>query len=416
MERTLNVGIVVGVFPEVSQTFIFSQIAGLRDAGADVTVFSIWGRPENPTANNAVLDDYDLPARTRYSKATPPDFAARIASCLDLFRSSFRSRLTDGLSLLNPIAHGRQAATLRLIHQSSAFLGAPDLDVVHCQFGDLALPIIAMLDAGIIDARLIVQFRGYDFGRVIKTHGISFYDPVFRRADLILPDSGFLAERLIEFGAPADRVRVHYNGVDTELFRPPRLPRTAESVPRIGFVGRLVEKKGLEYALEALGALAKTGYNFDFDIVGDGPLLEPLRAQTENLGIGRRIHFHGSLKHPEIIRILDACEVFLSPCVIASDGDIDSAPSTIKEAMAMGLPVVSTDISAIPEIIDTGVDGLLVPERQAPPLAEALAALLDSVELRQRLGQAAREKIEAKFSEPQAIKALLEIYDTLTEA
>jgi glycosyltransferase involved in cell wall biosynthesis len=194
---------------------------------------------------------------------------------------------------------------------------------------------------------------------------------------------------------PAD-VHAIYHGLDTQWFSPQPVPASTEA-PLLLSVGRLVEKKGFDQLVAACALLKQRGLEFRCLIVGeDGSAAVALRAQIDALGVADRVQLHGAVTQDHLRRIYRGAHAFVLPCRVMADGDRDGFPNVLAEAMAMGVPVVSTPISGIPEMIDDGVHGLLV-EGSAASLADAVQRLLGDVVLHASLVQAARERICERF-------------------
>src|SRR5260370_11834350 len=196
------------------------------------------------------------------------------------------------------------------------------------------------------------------------------------------------------YGPLAAHVQRVYNGVDLDEspYRPP-----GDRPPVILAVGRLVEKKGFADLIDACALLARhPGRESRCRIVGAGALEAHVRAQIERLGLQGRVELTGPLPQGEVIREMrDAC-VLAVPCIVGSDGDRDGLPNVIQEALALGTPVVTTDVTGIPEVVRDGETGLQVPQRDPPALAAALDRLLANPELRVRLASGGRPLIEAQ--------------------
>jgi glycosyltransferase involved in cell wall biosynthesis len=205
-------------------------------------------------------------------------------------------------------------------------------------------------------------------------------------------------------------------GIDLDEFA--FSPHSFAQVPhRILFVGRLVEKKGPSLLLEALAKLRNGGTTLVADIVGTGPLLESLTRRSRELGLATTVQLHGAQPQEKVRELLYRATVFVLPCVVSSTGDQDGIPVALMEAMAAGVPVLSTRVSGIPELIETGVSGLLVDPGDSSELASALASLLSQPELRRTLAHGARRRIEEEFSLVMNARRLLtEIQSTRVEA
>jgi glycosyltransferase involved in cell wall biosynthesis len=196
------------------------------------------------------------------------------------------------------------------------------------------------------------------------------------------------------YGHAARRVRRLYNGLDLERF-PFREPRDRPA--RIVAVGRLVEKKGFAILLEAAALLAARGVTFGVELIGTGELEQRLRQRVQELGVGACVHLLGPRPQAEMVGALAEACAFAAPCVIGSDGDREGLPTTLLEAMALGTPCVSTDVTGIPEVLHHGETGLLVPQNDPVALADALQRLLTDGPLRLQLARRARSQIEREF-------------------
>lgn len=205
-------------------------------------------------------------------------------------------------------------------------------------------------------------------------------------------------------------VRTIYHGLDTSLFTP--TPETNLAKPRILSVGRFVEKKGFAYLVDACALLRGRGLDFECLIVGGDDVY---KAQVE-----RRIAEHAlegcvslrsSVTQEQLRDIYARSTVFALPCQVLDNGDRDGIPNVLAEAMAMQLPVVSTDISGIPEVVRNGVNGLLVPPKDAAALSEAIAALLENPALSNQLGTQARQTILEIFDSSSNTRRLAALFE-----
>jgi glycosyltransferase involved in cell wall biosynthesis len=186
----------------------------------------------------------------------------------------------------------------------------------------------------------------------------------------------------------------------------------SEQSPLILGVGRFVEKKGFRYLIDACALLRQRGVDFRCVILGEkGDQLEPIRAQITAQGLARQIDLRGPVTHNELRDMYTQASVFVLPCLVAADGDRDGIPNVLAEAMSMALPVVTTAVSGIPELVDADKDGLVVPERDADALAAALERVLTDRDLRERLGAAARAKVCRIFDSRETTRALKALFD-----
>jgi glycosyltransferase involved in cell wall biosynthesis len=201
-----------------------------------------------------------------------------------------------------------------------------------------------------------------------------------------------------------------FNGVALDGFRPrerPHLEGAASSAPKLKSfatspqilsVGRYVEKKGFDDLIEACRLLQARSVNFTCNIVGGGPLEDRLREQIAEADLQSHVHLLGPKPQDEVRRLLAAAQVFVLACVHEKDGGSDNLPTVIVEAMLASVPVISTPVAGVPEMIQDGHDGRLVPSRNPPALAQAIGEMLADPVAAEKIGQAARASATAKFA------------------
>jgi len=197
-----------------------------------------------------------------------------------------------------------------------------------------------------------------------------------------------------------EKVNVVHCGVDTAVFRA-RSHETPYEKGKKPFmilcVGTLHEVKGQAYLIAACRQLRERGFNFECHFVGDGPDKKSLSELVEQVGLSDKVRFHGRLTRDEIARLLLDADVLTAPSVPTSDGRREGIPVVLMEAMGSGVPVIASNLSGIPELVNDQLTGLLVPPRDATSLADALECYLKDPGLRRRLGRAGREKVVGEF-------------------
>lgn len=209
--------------------------------------------------------------------------------------------------------------------------------------------------------------------------------------------------------APAAKIEVIYYGLEAqpipasgslraELGLPPE-------TPLIGSVCRLVPQKGIAYALDAMAILAERDPQWHYVILGDGVLKNDLMTQTHRLGLVERVHFLGW--RTDVLELMAQLDIFVAPSLWEGFGLV------FLEAMAAGKPIVSTRVSCIPEVVEDGVSGLLVPPENAAALAQAVARLLDDPDLARNMGAAGRQRLAEKFSQQHMVEQTLAVYQKL---
>jgi glycosyltransferase involved in cell wall biosynthesis len=309
-----------------------------------------------------------------------------------------------------PGAGDRRAfARLRLTGRSPRLrrlLGGTGAALVHAHFGgDGWLVSDAAARLGL---PLVVTVHGHDVTRQPASpgpRGVRYrrnLRTVFARAAVVVAVSEVIRARAIACGADPAKVRVHYTGVP--------VPPAAADGPKewdVAFVGRFVEKKGADDLIAALAALGPPGPRAVF--LGDGPLLSEMRSYAAALAVDAT--FTGARPPDEVARVLGASRLLAAPSRTARDGDAEGLPTTILEAAALGLPVVATRHSGIPEAVTDGQTGLLGPEGDRAALAAGIARLLADDALRQKLGGQGRARVASTFDLATQTARLEQIYD-----
>ena len=229
---------------------------------------------------------------------------------------------------------------------------------------------------------------------------------IFSKASAIVAVSDFAANQLRNrFSDAASRVHRIYNGIDCDKFQPAE-PSTP---PMILSIGRLINKKGFDVLIDACASLRNSGREFRCEIIGDGPLSAELQARIDRHGLGKRVLLAGPRPQAEIAVRLSKGTLLVLPCRVDADGAMDNLPTVVMEAMASALPVVSTDVGGVAEMVRDGETGLLVSQNDPNATAEALSRLLANRELAQSLGRKGRERARELFSIQKNVHALRKI-------
>ena len=305
----------------------------------------------------------------------------------------------------HPVTLGRDEAR-RLKHRITEVRA----DVLHIYFGHIAVQLMPLLTSWCA-APVVVSFHGAD---VLVDLSRSIYRrstlAMLTRVDLVLARSQSLIDALITLGCAPDKIRLHRTGIPLAEF-----PLRERSFPpdenawRLLQACRLIEKKGLPTSLRAFARFATRYPEARFAIAGDGPLLEPLRALSHELGIADKVRFTGFLGQDALRRELDAAHFFLHPSELGTDGNQEGVPNSLLEAMSTGLPVLGSHHGGIPEAVDHGVSGWLIREGDVDALAEGLFTLADDPMRMRKIGRAASRVVRARF-EQAAQAAKLESY------
>lgn len=400
----LRIAYIIGTYPSLTTTFIDREITTLRKSNVTIQVVAM-RRPRGMLSR----EQQALQSGVRY--LLPVAKLPLIWSHL-YFAARRPLRYCGTLAYLLTRPHpSLKARAMTLLHFGEAVYAAHLLrsdppQRLHAHFLDRAATVA------------LVVSRLLDIPYSISAHANDIYvNPVLLpeklgAADFVVTCTGYNRAHLNHVSSNDLHKKLHclYHGLEIERYQPPAAPQPE---PRMLLaVGQLKEKKGFRYLIQACHELRNRGYAFTCNIVGDGPLRTALQAQIDQLGLQQIVTLCGAQPHARVIDQYQRATAFVLPCVLSANGDRDGIPNVILEAMAMALPVVSTQHSGIPEVVQHGVNGLLVPPGDAAALANALATLLDDPRLRQRLGQCGRQTVIERFDAEQNVKWLLTRFRT----
>jgi glycosyltransferase involved in cell wall biosynthesis len=386
----LRVAYVLKRFPRLSETFILNEILELERRGVEVTIFA-YLRPNDGRFHAQIAR---LRAKVHYFEGLDPRrwhewLAAEwsvLGSRQEHFWGLLRESLERGDSLhVNEILWGTwvaaQCMKLRVEH-------------MHSHFGTMSSTV----------AWFASRVSGIPFSFTAHAKDIYVYSFTEHRlrekmmaASRVITVTEYNRTYLLQNNPDLDptRVRVVYNGVDLDFFRPSEAERREPGL--VLSVGRLIPKKGFEDLLQACAGLRRRGVEFRAVIVGEGPEEGALLQQREILGLQDHVELAGPLPQDDVLALMHRASVLCLACKEDGDNDRDALPTVLLEALACGVPIVSTDFSGIPEIVQSGVEGFLVPPGDAESMAERLAELLHDGALRARFGQSGRRKATARF-------------------
>lgn len=411
----MKIAFIVEIFPSLSQTFVLNQIVDLIERGHEVDIYAeIRGDSHKIHPD---VEKYHLLERTYYQPQVPADHAQRLRNGAVLFLCNCLIDPKLLLRSVNLFKYGKAAASFRMLHSVIPMLKKrPAYDIIHCHFGLLGLKGMWLRDIGAISGKLITTFHGVDMSQNLQLLGQDLYAPLFQAGDYFLPISQFWRNRLIELGCDPHKITVHHMGIDAQRFAfTPRTLVEGQTVQLIS-VSRLAEKKGIEYGIRAVATLVQEGLNVEYQIIGDGELRQPLADLIADLNVGHAIQLLGPKNHNEVMAALNQAHILVAPSVTAKDGNQEGIPVALMEAMAMGLPVVSTYHSGIPELVEDGISGYLVPERDIEALKTRLRQLVQKPESWLTMGTAGRQKVEQEFDLHALNAGLVELFEQVLQA
>jgi colanic acid/amylovoran biosynthesis glycosyltransferase len=319
-------------------------------------------------------------------------------------RRQYFKRIARGPVQISP------SQTVRLLKEVYRY----HADVVHIFFGHIAVALLPFIKA--CPLPLVVSFHGADAGVDMNkpVHAQALRE-VFAKADRVFARSEALLENLAELGCPREKLQLQRTGVplDEWTFVPREVP--ASGAWHLLQACRLVEKKGLYTTLKVFQAVQQKFPQARLTLVGDGPLLEPLRAKVASLGLADAVSFPGFLNQKQLRALAQTCHIFLHPSETPADGNREGVPNSMLEAMASGMPILATEHGGIPEAVTHGVSGFLVAEGDAAALAEHALQLVGDDELYRRMAQAARAEVAQKFDRKRVSEALEAAYEEIRQ-
>lgn len=396
--------LVVGSFPLRSETFIYRKVVALARRGHQVTVatrrIGDWSLfPDGLPPNARVIEllpDHSLrdPRRVLSAVRGLSHLGTSLSRVRGLYETCQRDERTKRAARKHFLRH-------------APFLGfRPDL--VHFEF--LSLGAMYPLAGEITGAPVVVSCRGADL------HTLELRDSVERQAaiDCLLSARGIhcvsaeMAEEVARISGRRSQVWVNRPAVDVNAIR----PRSGERLPgrlRLLATGRLVWKKGFDYLLASLALLAERGVDFEAEILGDGELKSELRFSIGDLGLADRVRLAGGVPPAEVLARLSQTDIFMLSSVE------EGISNAVLEAMASGVPVVTTNAGGMAEAVTDGVEGFVVPVRDVARFADRLEVLARDPALRASMGRAARERAEREFSITRQVDEFEKIYMSCCE-
>jgi glycosyltransferase involved in cell wall biosynthesis len=394
LTEPLRVGFVVKRYPRYSETFIVREILAHEEAGVAIDIFAL--RAANDGHFQDLIARVQAPVNYLYfpSEGALPEALTSATVLASHFWKSLvdASRLVPGLWAALEGVQGEEARHVYQAVELACHVYRKGIRHLHAPFASDAATI----------ARLGARLAGISYSFTARAKDI-FHESVqhedlrrkLRDAAGVVTVSDYHLHYLRQtYGPLATHVQRIYNGLDLEEF-PYRAPH--DRPPVIVAIGRLVEKKGFADLVEACALLAGRGRQFMCRIIGHGALKDPLRDQVERLGLRGRVELTGPRPQSDIIKEVQGAAVVAAPCVVGKDGDRDGLPNVIQEALALGTPVVTTDVTGIPEVVRDGDTGLQVPQYSPAALAGAIERLLRDRDLRVHLAARGRRLIEAEF-------------------
>lgn len=385
-----RIAYIMSRFPKITETFILYEILALEARGVRVAVWPLLREHESvvhPEAQRLLrrirfhpfLSLPILRANLHYALHRPGAYFSVLAEVL---------RRTWGCANFFVGALGIFPKSVRFAWEMSR----SGVTHVHAHFA--THPAVA--------AFVIHRLTGLPFSFTVHAHDLQVDTRMLAAktaaAEFVVAISEHNREAILAECGPGVREKIHviHCGVDTEVFR--FAPRSRTEGPlRILNIARFHEVKGHRFLVDACHLLRKRGVAFRCDLVGDGPWRARIEKSVRAAGLAEHVILHGARARPEVVQFLAKADVLALPSVVATSGEREGIPVSLMEAMAAGMPVVASELSGIPELVEDGVCGLLVKPGDAEALAGALQRLAADPDLRERLGRAAAAKVRSEF-------------------
>lgn len=398
----MKIAYVLNVFPLISERWLVNEISELMENDHEIRVIAL-ERSKDKVFHKGVSSK-NLLSKTHFFRefSFHSLLTRKIFYTLLFFLKLIREDFTG--FLFNP--RGRIRPNLRIAY-SCAFI--PDCDIIHAHFATESATL-AMELSKILDKPFTFTVHAYD---IFKKKNIEdeLLPEKLAYADKIISISEYNKKYLLErFNLPPEKIEVIYLGAKPERYKS---LKKKGSVNHIITISRLVEKKGLLTLIEAFSLLDEWKIDFHSTIIGEGPLKSELSTSIKKHGLSQKVSLIGSVIDEKVDPLLASASIFVLPCIKAKDGDMDGIPVVLMEAMSSGLPVVSTNISGIPELVEDGVAGYLVPPNNPTELAKAIKRLLDNPPLRTKMGEKGAEKIVHEFNVKTNVKRLMNLWEEI---
>ncbi len=408
----MKIAFFTNAFPMMSEAFIANSAAALVEAGHDVDLYGI-GNVDATGLSVPEVEPLHLEQST-INMRWPDNLSDRWRKLPGTLKDLVSRHGMGSLVRMQPGIYRRTFLNLSAVYQAAQLPSDAHYDIIHCQFAPLAEHVIKHRRAGFLSGHLVVNFRGYDISELVTSQGEHLYDHIWPEADAFISNSEYFRQRAIAIGCPEDRISIVESGMRLESFPFQPISEVSNGDIRFLMVGRLIERKGFHVALAALSRYARaSGRGIAVDIVGDGDMRAELEQRARDCGLGESVKFHGAQSHKDIAEFIRQCDVFLAPSMTCSKGSQDGPVNTLKEAMAIGRPVVGTRHGGISELVIDGETGVQCEEGSVDALEHAIHRILGMQARWPQMLTNARQVVETTYALPRTTDALIDVYNSI---
>lgn len=389
--------------PALSATFVYQEILELKKMGLCIIPISVH-RPAN-TAQSDKLKELEQETFYLYEQSRVSILLRNIFLAFSApvkYLSVFSLAISDSLNV-GIMSHVGKGLLYRFFMAASLvhYLRKKNITHIHSNFAHIPTDI-AMYAAALHG----VTFSFLSHANDLFERGWLLKEKV-ARAKFAATISEYNKQFLLDKGASEEKIHVIHCGVDTKDFSC-REPHEFGNPPLLGALGRMVEKKGFDVLIKACDQLRNDGVMFKLQIAGGGPLKSELEKLASSLELSESVEFIDSISHKDVPNWIKSLDMFVLPCKKDINGDMDGIPVVLMEAMLSGVPVVTSRISGIPELVIDGVTGLLCDENDAISLASKIKTIITNIELKDDLRNKAVAKVKSEFELQSNVKMLAE--------
>ena len=403
-----TIAVVLKGYPRLSETFIAQELLGLEKAGFNLHLVSL--RHPTDKYTHPVHDEITAPVSylPEYLRDAP----------MRVLKSWWKSRRMPGYKaavsqLIKDLKRDFTRHRIRRFGQALVMAAELPSDIGHLHAHFLHTPASVTFYASLITG---LSYTCSAHARDIWTSTDADLKDKLNTAKWVVTCTKNGWKHLQSLANDPSRVHLSYHGLDLSRFGSPDEAKSNNDASKqdelvtMVTVSRAVEKKGLDTLLEAFAKLPNA-LHWKWVHIGAGDLVDGLQKQAEKLSLTDKLEWRGALPQTKVLEQYLKSDIFVLPCRIARDGDRDGLPNVIVEAQSQSIPVISTTVSGVPELVDDGVNGLLVEQNNVDELAQAIERMLRDPQLRQKMGQAGEKRVRADFDHMASIDYLANLFE-----
>lgn len=410
IKTKLNIAIVVGIFPALSETFILNQIIALLNRGHRIHILA-FNKGDAKILHQSIIE-HKLLDKVSFYNVIPNSKFKRIQFLFKwIIKNNFSVKWGLFFRTINFFKFGKQALTLKLFFENLWFLSKDRFDIIHVHFGHNAKLITDLKEKGFLKgSKLVVSFHGYDIipnkVEVYKEQ----YKKLFKYTDVITVNTIYTKNILLKVNASLSNISILPVGLDTKYFS--KTNKIKNEMFTILYCGRLVPFKGADLTISIFGELIIKGHkNIKLEIIGEGVLENKLKEKIQILELEKHVTLHGALNQDKVKKVMEISNVFLLPGITESETyRSENQGLVIQEAQAMELPVIVSDAGGMQYGLLPNESGFVIKEKEISDFADAIEQLLDNNSLCESMGKRGRGFVVKNYDNEVLISKLLQLY------